>query len=113
MQTTKGKITKQTALKVVKEFVIECKKSGVLFDHVILFGSAARNKTHKYSDIDVAFSSRMFNDNPIEDRRLLNRVIVKNNRFLDIETHPFPTKYFNEGDPFIDEIKRTGIEIKM
>ncbi len=31
----------------------------------------------------------------------------------DIEPHPYPTSKFKKGDPFIDEIKKTGIEIKV
>ncbi len=30
-----------------------------------------------------------------------------------IETKTYPTDYFEKGDPFIDEIKKTGIEISI
>jgi uncharacterized protein len=111
-ETQKG-ITKQTAIKIVKNFIIACQKMHISFDKVILFGSAAKNKTHEYSDIDVAFISDIFKNNPITDRRILNKVILTNDSFIDIESHPYPTTYFKQGDPFIDEIKRTGIEIKL
>ena len=31
---------------------------------------------------------------------------------LRIETNTYPTDYFQEGNPFVEEIKNTGIEIK-
>jgi hypothetical protein len=35
--------------------------------------------------------------------------ITKN--YLDIDAQTFPTEYFYKGDPFIQEILRTGIDI--
>jgi hypothetical protein len=32
-------------------------------------------------------------------------------QYIDIETITYPTDYFIESDPFIEEIKRTGIKI--
>ena len=32
---------------------------------------------------------------------------------MDIEPHIFNTSYFEEGDPFIEEIIKTGKEIKI
>lgn len=113
MQATKKRITKSFAIKVVKDFIAECKQEDIVFDKVILFGSASRNMAGEWSDIDVAFVSKIFKHHPIEDRRILNKIILRKNKFLDIESHPYPTKYFKEGDPFIDEIKKTGIEIKV
>jgi len=34
------------------------------------------------------------------------------NPYIRIEPITYPTDYFQESDPFIDEIKKTGIEIK-
>ena len=112
MSTAKRKITKSFAIKLVKDFIETCKQEHIVFDKVILFGSASRNQATEWSDIDVAFVSKIFKHHPIEDRRILNRIILRKDKFLDIESHPYPTKYFKEGDPFIDEIKKTGIEIK-
>ncbi|MCY7411417.1 MAG: nucleotidyltransferase domain-containing protein [Chitinophagales bacterium] len=113
MRTKKKILTRAVAIKTVKEFVKVCGDHNLSFDKVILFGSTARNKAHQWSDIDVAFASKSFKHDPFQDRHILNRLVLKDKKFLDLQFHPFPTKYFNEGDPFIDEIKRTGIEIKM
>ena len=45
-----------------------------------------------------------------DDRGKLSSANIK---FYHIEPHTFPTKYFEEGDPFIDEIKATGLELKV
>jgi predicted nucleotidyltransferase len=112
MRSRKAKITQSAAIRIVKEFIQLCRENKLIFDKVILFGSAAKNQTTPWSDIDVAFISKDFKNDPVEDRRLLNKLSFKNEKFLDIESHPYPTSYFKQGDPFIDEIRRTGIEIK-
>lgn len=38
-------------------------------------------------------------------------VKVSDKKYTPIETHTFSTKYFEVGDPFIEEIKKTGIEL--
>jgi hypothetical protein len=38
------------------------------------------------------------------------KIVVKNNNYY-IGSHPFTEKEFEEGNPSIDEIKRTGIKI--
>ena len=83
----------------------------IFFSKVILFGSVAANNAHDNSDIDVALISEQFTDNPITNWRLLSPVKIISRKFTDIEPHPFTKKEFEEGDPFIDEIKRTGIEV--
>jgi hypothetical protein len=52
--------------------------------------------------------SDQFSGNPFSDWHLLSPINI---RFSKIEPHPFTTQYFYESDPFIEEIKRTGIEI--
>ena len=105
-------LTRKDAIKIVKEFIIACEKDKISFSNVILFGSVVSGKNHKYSDIDVALVSDKFNDKPLRNWSLLSPVKIKNRKFVDIEPHPFSEKNFKEGDPFIDEIKKTGIEIK-
>jgi hypothetical protein len=65
---------------------------------------------HEYSDIDVALVSEQFTGNPISDWHMLSPISIK---FTDVEPHPFSTRYFEKGDPFIDEIKKTGLNIPV
>ena len=46
----------------------------------------------------------------IEDIRKISSANVK---FADIKSHLFNSAYFEESDPFIEEIKSTGKEIKL
>lgn len=102
-------LNRKTAIDTVRAFVDACKENNITFNKVILFGSFAAGNFNKNSDVDIALVSDIFTGNPITDWHLLSPVNIK---FSIIEPHPFPTDYFEKGDPFIDEIKRTGIIIQ-
>lgn len=104
-------LTQKTAIERVKNFASEVKKSGVHVYKVILFGSYADGKAHKWSDIDVALVADEFTGNGFDDSAYFARI---NNKkpYLLIEARTFPTSYFKKGDPFIEEIERTGIVIE-
>ncbi len=103
-------LTKETAINTVRAFIDACYKKDIRFSKVILFGSVASDTNHEYSDIDVALVSDNFSGNPYADWHILSPINIK---FTDIEPHPFTTEYFEKGDPFINEIKKTGIEIRF
>ena len=100
--------TKKDLRKYITDYVRECNNLGVRFKKVILFGSYAQNTAHQWSDIDLALVSDDFTGLIIEDNRKISRANV---RFFDIEPHLFNSTYFEEGDPFIEEILKTGTEI--
>ena len=85
-------------------------RTGLKLKKVILFGSFARNQQHELSDIDVALVADEFIGVGFKDMDLFIDVL-KN--YVVIQTKTYQTKEFEEGDPFIDEIKKTGIEIKI
>ena len=94
----------------MKHFAEEVKKQGVNLRGVILFGSYARGEQQKWSDIDVALIADEFIGVGFEDiKHFINATIQK--PFFAIEPHTFNTKEFEKGNPFIEEIKRTGIAI--
>ena len=102
--------TKKNLTKYISDYILECNKLGIHFKKVILFGSYARNAAHKWSDIDLALVSDNFTGMIIDDN---SRISGANIKFVDIEPHTFNTSYFEEGDPFIEEIIKTGKEIKL
>jgi predicted nucleotidyltransferase len=106
-------LNRKTATTIIKHFIIACGKNNIIFNKVILFGSIVTGKNHEYSDIDIAIVSDQFTENSVADWNLLSPVIISNRNFSAIETHTFPTNYFEKSDPLIEEIKRTGIEIKL
>ncbi len=105
-------LTREDAINKVKLFVNEILKLGVSLDKVVLFGSYASNNQREDSDIDVALVSNSFSGFGYEDRKLFSKINIRK-EFIDIETKTYPTNYFISGDPFINEIKKRGIEIQF
>jgi len=103
-------LTKESAIETISKFIEACNEKNILFQKVIFFGSALYGKTNEFSDIDVALVSEQFSGNPFSDWHLLSPINIY---FSEIEPHPFSPKYFEEGDPFIDEIKKTGMELPI
>ena len=102
--------TKKDLMKYISDYIKECNRLGVHFKKVILFGSYARNTPHEWSDIDLALVSDDFTGMVIDDR---SKISLANIKFVDIEPHIYNTAYFEESDPFLEEIKKTGQEIKV
>ena len=101
-------VTRETAIKIAESFVNDCQLNGLTFHKVVLFGSAAKGLTHKWSDIDLLLISDQFGDNIFDNLKLYSRINIK---YPIVETHPYPTKYYYEGDAFINEISKESIEI--
>ncbi|TAG17894.1 MAG: nucleotidyltransferase domain-containing protein [Cytophagia bacterium] len=102
-------LTRAIALKTAKEFVGKCAEQNINFNKVILFGSTARDEARDDSDIDLLLVSDQFGHDQWENARLIARI---NKKYSTIEAHTYPTDYFATSDPFIDEVKKNGIEIK-
>jgi len=102
--------TQQIAIKKVEKLVSDIQALGIHLQKVILFGSYAKNKQRRYSDIDVALIADEFTGVGFEDIPLFVSAL-RNNYMIQPKT--FSTAYFKKGDPFIDEIKKTGIEITI
>lgn len=101
-------MTREIAINTAKSFVNDCKMTGLNFSKVAIFGSVAKNQMHEWSDIDLLLISDQFSDNIFENLKLYSKINIK---YPLIETHPYPTQYFKDGDSFIDEIVKNSIEI--
>jgi predicted nucleotidyltransferase len=101
-------VTRETAINTAKSFINDCKLNGLTFHKVILFGSVAKGLTHEWSDIDLLLISDQFGDNIFDNLKLYSKINIK---YPIVETHPYPTKYYYEGDAFIKEISKKSIEI--
>lgn len=104
--------TKRTAIKLVRDFAREVKNENIHLRKVFLFGSYAKNKQRRWSDIDVVLVADEFENFGFEDKQYFISVLIRKPYYI-IQPQTFSTSYFKKGDPFIDEIKRTGIEIKL
>jgi predicted nucleotidyltransferase len=101
-------VTRKTAVKTAQSFVNDCELNGLTFHKVLLFGSFAKNMGHEWSDIDLLLVSDQFGDNIFENLKLYSKINIK---YPIIETHPYPTSYYKEGNDFINEIIKQSIEI--
>ena len=101
--------TRETAISIAKEFIDKCESQNIHFQKAILSGSTMHNNAREDSDIDLLLVSDQFSYNKFENAKLLARI---NKHYSDIEAHTYPTEYFLKGDPFINQIKQTGIEIQ-
>jgi predicted nucleotidyltransferase len=103
-------LTRNAAIDAVRNYANEINQAGVHLRKVILFGSFARGTQHEWSDIDVALVADNFTGVSFLDKKLFPYIGIKE-PYIRIEALTYPTDYFQESDPFIEEIKSTGIEI--
>lgn len=101
-------VSQEIAINTAKSFVRDCKSNGLTFYKVFLFGSMAKGNIHEWSDIDLLLVSDQFNDNVIDNLKLYSKINIK---YPIIETHPYPTNYYLNGDSFINEAIKESIEI--
>ncbi|MDR0792390.1 MAG: nucleotidyltransferase domain-containing protein [Chitinophagaceae bacterium] len=103
-------LTQNAVIETVKNYAKEINEKGVHLRKVILFGSFAKGTQHEWSDIDVALVADNFSGVGFLDRQFFSGIGIKE-AYIGIEPVTYPTDYFQESDPFIEEIKKTGIEI--
>lgn len=101
-------VTREIAINTAKSFVRDCKSNGLTFYKVFLFGSVVKGNIHEWSDIDLLLISDQFNDNVFDNLKLYSKINIK---YPIIETHPYPTDYYMDGDSFINEVLMESIEI--
>ncbi|MDT3738213.1 MAG: nucleotidyltransferase domain-containing protein [Candidatus Kapabacteria bacterium] len=104
--------TQKIAIDKVRLFIDELIKSGIRLEKTYLFGSYSFGNQRVDSDIDLALISDMFSGFGYDDRKLLSGTNIKK-EYIDIEPITFSYLDFKKGNPFIDEILRTGIEINF
>ena len=78
-------------------------------ESVYLFGSYAKGKSTEDSDIDLALIFRQLDDS----KRFATQVqlmLLASKIDSRIEPHPISHEDFSSGNPFVSEIKKTGIE---
>ena len=73
-----------------------------------LFGSYAKGTDNKDSDIDVAI---ILDSDANTFDLMLELMMLTQNIDLRIEPHPIKENDFEEGNPFVEEIKTTGFKV--
>jgi predicted nucleotidyltransferase len=103
-------VKQSVAIKIARDYLKAVRETGVNVHRAYLFGSFALNRQHEWSDIDIALIADDFVGIAALDKDRFRRLHLLP-EFIAIETHTFPTQRLEEGDPFIKEIVKTGIEI--
>ena len=76
---------------------------------VYLFGATAKGYADEWSDIDLAIVSRDFTGDSFEDNKKFFPYILQVD--TAIEVHTFRPEDFSSNNPFVKEIKRTGVRV--
>lgn len=102
--------TQAIALERVRELAQKLRARHLSLRQVVLFGSYASNEQRRSSDIDVALVADEFSGFGFQDVGLIGDVLLEK-QFINIEPHTFSPAQFTDWNPFVQEIKRTGIVV--
>ena len=95
----------------IDQYLKALKDGNIAIEQAILFGSYAKGNYTKYSDIDIALVSKIFEGSRITDRNKIRGITLSISSNLEIL--PYHPKDFNTNDPFVKEILATGIKIPI
>ncbi len=93
----------------IKEYINVLKKDKLPIKEVILFGSYAKGKANKWSDIDLCVVSPRFKNSFLATQYLW--IKRTSDHGVTIEPIGFSPTDFKEESSFIREIKKTGVRI--
>lgn len=95
--------------KIINQYLSLLKENGINVQDAILFGSYARGKASKWSDIDLALISDAFEGVRFKDRNKIRRITISVS--TDLEVLPFRPIDFTPKDPLVKEIMDTGVSV--
>lgn len=93
---------------IAKEYIAVLSKEKYAIHSAFLFGSYAKNTTHRDSDIDIAVVLKSKKETYDLDLELIK---IRRGLDLRIEPHAFLKKDFNESNPLAHEILKYGIRL--
>ncbi len=95
--------------KRIIKFLEELESNNIPIKEAVLFGSYSKGNFHKWSDIDIALVSDIFQGIRMIDRKRIRE--IKLNVSSDIEVIPFRPQDFTKDNPLVKEILETGMRI--
>ena len=101
-------VTQSIALIQITELLKSLVAFGYRPEKAVLFGSVAKGTADAHSDIDLAVWDSRFTGSLTIDYEPIKRLLTA---FPRIELHTFSTA--DLANPFVSEIKKTGIEIDL
>jgi predicted nucleotidyltransferase len=103
-------LTREVAISTAKNFIADLIKLGYNPQQAYLFGSTVDGTINEYSDIDLALWDKKFTGIIHQDVEAL-KLLFRN--YKTIELHSFNDKTTEETNPFIEIIKKTGIQLPV
>lgn len=97
--------------KIISDYISLIAKQNNQLIKACLFGSYAKQTDRIDSDIDIALIIDNLNDDEKFDLQV-QFMLVASDFDMRIEPYPISNEEFNSENPFVAEIKRTGIEIE-
>ena len=101
---------KRNTIKIVRQYLARLAKNDFDIKAAYIFGSFAKEKSHKDSDVDLAIVLHNFSNS--FDMEIKSMILRRKNETI-IEPHLFDQTEFNCSNPFANEILKTGLEIKL
>jgi uncharacterized protein len=96
--------------KILKDYISFIASKNMKLVKVFLFGSYAKRSATADSDIDIAFIIKDLKDDEKFDIQV--QLMLFASKFdIRIEPHPISNSDFNSNNPFVAEIKETGVEL--
>jgi len=102
--------TKESAITYTRKFLKACEGLPIKINKAILFGSVLTGELNEDSDIGLALFSENFTDNIIKNIELIAKLNIV---FPDLDVHTYPASSYAGKGFLLDEIKKTGLEIKL
>lgn len=94
---------------IITRVIDRLNREAFRIDAVYLYGSYAKGKQHKWSDIDIAIISPEFPEDNFDEMVRLS--VIASQIDSRIEPVLFRTSDFVDEDPLVWEIKKEGINI--
>lgn len=95
--------------KNVQLFLDKLQRRGITISQAYIFGSYAKGKANRWSDIDIAIVSPQITEDRFEERVKLTKIAISVDDRL--EPLPFTPDTFSDDDPFVRKIKNEGLAI--
>ena len=95
--------------KTIKNYLRVLKENSIPVKEAVLFGSYATGKFHKWSDIDLALVSDIFEGNRMADKDKIRAITLSVSS--ELEVIPFSPEDFTSDNPFAKKIMSAGIKI--
>lgn len=99
---------KEKIIEILKAYVNALISNRIPIAQAYLFGSSIKDLNNEDSDFDVALFLKKMKD----ELQVLNQLMrIRRDFDLRIEPHPFLENDIDNGNPFVNNIIKTGVKI--